>query len=100
MEHILRFAMGVQNISGTFSRNEGMLLPGYAESARYTGFNQDFTSPGLLFLIGHQNTDLFGNRVGDYAYDAASNGWLVQQPYLNQQYTESFTETFNCIFSI
>ena len=100
MEHILRFAMGVQNISGTFSRNEGMLLPGYAESARYTGFNQDFTSPGLLFLIGHQNTDLFGNRVGDYAFDAASNGWLVQQPFLNQQYTESFTETFNCRLNI
>ena len=95
LEHILRFAMGVQNISGSFSRNEGMMLPGYDYSARYSGFSPDFDAPGALFLLGHQNTDIWGNRTSDFALYAANKGWLVQQPYLNQQYTESFTENFN-----
>ena len=95
MKHILRFMMGVQNISGSYSRNEGMMLPGYAGTAAYGGFSQDLQSPGALFLIGHQNTDFYGNRTNDFAMDAAANGWLVQQPYLNQQYTESYTENFN-----
>lgn len=95
IEHILRFGMAVQNLSGSFSRNEGILLPGFANSPSYAGFDSNFDSPGSLFLIGHQNTDLFGNRVNDYARDAANKGWLVQQPYLNQMYTETFTENFN-----
>lgn len=95
LKHILRFMMGVQNISGSYSRNEGMMLPGYAGTAAYGGFSQDLQSPGALFLIGHQNTDFYGNRTSDFAMDAAANGWLVQQPYLNQQYTESYTENFN-----
>ncbi len=95
IEHILRFAMGLQSISGTFSRNEGIMLPGFAETSRYGGFDENLESPGLLFLIGHQNTDVFGDKNSDFAMDAAANGWLVQAPYLNQQYTESFTENFN-----
>ena len=95
IEHILRFAMGVQSISGSFSRNEGIMLPGFAQTSRYGGFDENLDSPGLLFLVGHQNTDVFGNKTSDFAVDAAENGWLVQQPYLNQQYTESFTENFN-----
>ena len=46
-------------------------------------------------MLGHQNTDIWGNRTSDFALYAANKGWLVQQPYLNQQYTESFTENFN-----
>jgi hypothetical protein len=100
LEHILRFMMGVQNISGTYSRNEGIMLPGYNGITRFSGFDSDFNAPGALFLLGHQNTDLMGNRVSDFAIDAANNGWLVQQPYLNQQYTESFTENFNIRLNI
>ncbi|PCJ81764.1 MAG: hypothetical protein COA49_04475 [Bacteroidetes bacterium] len=100
IEHILRFAMGIQNISGTFSRNEGILLPGYGRSSRWGGFDDDLQAPGLLFLVGHQNTDVFGNRTSDFAVNAAQQGWLVQQPYLNQQYTESFTENFNIRMNI
>jgi cell surface protein SprA len=95
IEHILRFMMGVQNISGTFSRNEGIMLPGYAEITKYSGFDSNFNAPGILFLLGHQNTDIFGNKSDDFGQRAADNGWLVQQPYLNSPYTESFSENFN-----
>ena len=47
--------------------------------------------------MGHQYTDLYGNGFGDgvFAQQAASNGWLVQRPNLNNQYTESYGENFN-----
>ena len=102
IEHILRFAMGLRNVSATYARNEGTLLPGYAEQANYGGFNRDFGAPGLPFLLGHQSTDLYGNGFGDgtFAQEAASNGWLVQQSNLNNQYTESYSENFNARASL
>jgi len=100
IEHILRFAMGIQSISGTFSRNEGILLPGYGQTSRWAGFDDALEAPGILFLVGHQNTDILGNRNSDFAMDAAQQGWLVQQPYLNQSYTETFTENFNVRMNI
>lgn len=97
VEHVLRFAMGLHTVSGTYARNEGTMLPGYNPQASFAGFNRNFTAPGLPFLIGHQNTDLYGNGFGDgaFAQQAASNGWLVQQANLNNQYTESYSENFN-----
>ncbi len=95
---VVRLLASIQNVSGTFSRNAGMLLPGYARKARYAGFEgfQDEFSPAYgLFLLGHQNTNLLGDQVDDFAVTAATNGWLVAQPYQNQQYTETFQETFN-----
>ncbi|MGY8942088.1 MAG: T9SS outer membrane translocon Sov/SprA, partial [Flavobacteriales bacterium] len=92
---IVRLIASVQNVSGTFSRNEGMILPGYDRRARYGGFGDSFLAPGAPFLLGHQNTNLLGERVGDFAGDAAASGWLVTQPFQNQQYTETFQETFN-----
>ena len=97
VEHVLRFAMGLHTVSGTYARNEGTMLPGYAQQASFAGFDRDFTAPGLPFLVGHQNTDLYGNGFGSgaFAQEAASNGWLVQQANLNNQYTESYSENFN-----
>ena len=97
LEHILRFLMGLHNVSATYARNEGSLLPGYAFKSRYAGFNNDFTAPGIPFLLGHQYTDVYGNGFGEatFAYQAAENGWLVVQPNLNNQYTESYSENFN-----
>lgn len=94
---IVRLMASIQNVSGTFSRNEGMLLPGYAKKARYAGFEDEFSTDLGLFLLGHQNTNILGDQIPgvDFAETAASNGWLVQQPYQNQQYTETFQETFN-----
>ena len=63
LEHILRFAMGLHNVSATYSRNEGTLLPGYAPRATQVGFDQGLDAPGLPFLLGHQQTDVFGNGL-------------------------------------
>ena len=92
---IVRLIMSVQNVSGSFTRNEGILLPGYAERARFVGMDEQLLAPGAAFVLGHQNTNWQGVKVNDFALDAAENGWLVAQPYQNQQYNETFQETFN-----
>ena len=38
-----------------------------------------------------------GNGFGEatFAYQAAQNGWLLEQPNLNNQYTETYSENIN-----
>ena len=94
---VLKAMMSVKSLNMSYSRNEGLLLPGLAvdRKARYAGFDEAFEAPGLPFLLGHQNTDLQGNRTGDYAVDAANQGWLSANPYQNQTYQENYTATLN-----
>lgn len=92
----LRFLMMIRNVTGTYTRNEGVLLPGYNQRTNVTGFDQQFEGPGVDFLVGGQNTDLWGNpNGGNVALDIANSGWLVQQPFLNNQYSETYSETWN-----
>lgn len=92
----LRFLMMVRNVSGTYTRNEGILLPGYDRRTNVVGFDQNFEGPGVDFLLGGQNTDVWGNaNGGNVALDIANSGWLVQQPFLNNQYSETYSETWN-----
>ncbi len=97
LSFVLKAMMSVKSLNMSYSRNEGILLPGLAvdRKARYAGFDETFESPGLPFLLGHQNTDLQGNRTGDYAVEAANNGWLTASPYQNQTYQENYTSNLN-----
>lgn len=96
LDATLRFLMMVRNVSGTYTRNEGILLPGYNRKTKIVGYDPEFNGPGLDYLIGGQNTDIWGNpNGGNYALQAADNGWLVQAPYLNNQYSETYSETWN-----
>jgi cell surface protein SprA len=93
---VLRLFMTVQNVTGNYTRNEGLLLPGYNKNTKIIGMDENFEGPGYGFIFGQQNTDLWGNETGDnFALGAAENGWLSRAPFLNQQYTETFSETWN-----
>ena len=94
---VLKAMMSVKSLNMSYSRNEGLLLPGLAvdRKARYAGFDEAFEAPGLPFLLGHQNTDLQGNRTGDYAVEAANNGWLSASPFQNQTYQENYSASLN-----
>jgi cell surface protein SprA len=91
----LRLIMSLRNVSGSYTRNEGILLPGYANGTQILGMDDNFEGPGVGFIMGQQNTDLLGNPTGNYAIEAAGKGWLVEQPFLNQQYSETYTENWN-----
>ncbi|MFM7309939.1 MAG: cell surface protein SprA, partial [Flavobacteriales bacterium] len=92
----LRFLMMIRNANFTYSRNEGMLLPGYANKTKIVGLDEQFDAPGIPFIVGQQNTDIWGNPTGNnFALDAASRDWLIRLPTLNTQYNETFSETWN-----
>lgn len=92
----LRFLMMLRNVSGTYTRTEGMSLPGYNRKTQAFGMDEKFEAPGYGFILGEQNTDVWGKPNGqNFAVDASKNDWLVQLPTLNTQYSETFTETWN-----
>lgn len=92
----LRFLMMLRGASGTYTRNEGMQLPGYNRKTRILGMDENFDGPGVGFLMGQQNTDVWGNPTGtNYAEDASRKGWLVALPSLNTMYAETYSETWN-----
>ena len=92
----LRFLMMVRNVSGSYTRNEGILLPGYNRQSKMIGMDDGFDGPGFGFIAGQQNTDIWGNPTGNnYAIDASNNGWIINLPTLNTQYNETYSETWN-----
>ncbi|MFM1932198.1 MAG: cell surface protein SprA, partial [Bacteroidota bacterium] len=94
-KEFLRLLMMVRNVSGSYSKNEGIMLPGYAQKTYLVGMDPQFSAPGLPFILGQQNTDVFGNPVDNFAVMAAEKGWLIQSPYLNNPYSETFSESWN-----
>lgn len=93
---VLRLMMSVRNVSGSYTRNEGILLPGFGRTTQFVGMDPQFEAPGLPFIFGHQNTDLLGNPTGNnFALDASSRGWMANSAFQNQPYSETYSETWN-----
>ncbi|MEZ5104687.1 MAG: cell surface protein SprA, partial [Draconibacterium sp.] len=95
-----RVLIGVQNISGTYSKTGGTVLPGYLpEPAMFGGGNYtpDHTfgisrngssfAPGLPFLLGWQDYN--------FAKRAAENGWITNDSTLNTPYVFTKSERIN-----
>jgi cell surface protein SprA len=98
-EYIIRGLMAVRNASFTYNSTDGTLLPGFRPESKYVGMDQSFVAPGLAFITGAQNVDIFGKDRGrNFAYEAAANGWLIDTTYskfLNAQHTLNHTQNFN-----
>lgn len=89
-----RLIMTVRNVSGTYSVNDGTMLPGYNQETRLLGFNSAFRAPTSGFVFGQQNRNIWGQENGvDIAQEAADNNWLVQNSRLNTQHTLSHNQT-------
>ncbi len=81
---LLRLVMSLRNINGTYTLTEGTLLPGFNKTPRLFGFDQDWQSPGLGFILGEQNPN--------YAKFASSNEWLTKNPNLTAPFTQNKNE--------
>ncbi|TNE56071.1 MAG: cell surface protein SprA [Bacteroidetes bacterium] len=91
-----RLVMSVRNVSGTYSINDGSLLPGYARETRYLGFSDGFSAPLSGFVFGKQPYDIYGRESGySIARTAAANGWLVKNPALNRQHTVTHSQNMS-----
>lgn len=90
VEYLARILMSVRTVSGSYSVNSTMALPGYKDSTRLLGFNKDFTAPGAGFLFGQQ--DGFGPNNVSYPEYAISKGWLVKTSSLFTPFTQGRAE--------
>ena len=91
-----RAVMSVRSVSGTYSLNDGTLLPGYNLETRYLGMPA--TPPSALtgFLFGQQTYDIYGKKTAyDFARTAADNGWLVKNQALNKQHTLTHSQNIS-----
>jgi len=76
----------IKNITGTYSRTEGIFMPGYLPSTNMFGYNFDANAPGWDFLFGSQR-DIRGRAV--------ANGWLTTDTLQNKLYIKTKKEDLN-----
>ena len=69
MDPIWLTLMSPKNISGTYTRNRGTLLPGYNQETEILGANPGFNAPGFNFISGIQDDN--------FAVNAADRGWIT-----------------------
>ena len=86
LDPILITLMSPKNISGTYTRTRGTLLPGYNQQTEIMGFNNGFTAPGFNFVAGMQEDD--------FATSAAERKWL-QPNSLMYNYNTTYAENYN-----
>ena len=90
-----RLAMTVRNVSGTYTINDGTMLPGINQESRVLGMNSSNTQLAG-FAFGRQGYNVWGNSNGySVATQATANNWLVQNEDLNKQFTTTHATTFN-----
>ncbi len=99
LDFTTRVLIGVQNISGTYSKSGGTVLPGYLPepvvfgAGNYTpdpsfGYTPGSSfAPGMPFLLGWQDIN--------FAQKAAQNGWVTNDSTLNMPYLFTKNERIN-----
>jgi cell surface protein SprA len=93
-----RALMSVQTVSGTYTLNDGMVLPGFNQEAQLFGVNGSILSDSRLrnFTLGQQERNLFGQRTGfDFAPYTAGRGFVVDTSALNSQHTIQHSQNYN-----
>lgn len=85
-----RLLMSVRTVSGTYSQNDGMLLPGFNEEAAFFGVSSRMLGDNKMrgFTIGNQQRNVFGQDNGfRFAPYAGERGFVVDTSGLNRQHT-------------
>ncbi|MEN7548722.1 cell surface protein SprA [Rapidithrix thailandica] len=85
---LTKTAMMVKNVSVSYSENNATTLPGFLPQPKLLGFDEQWDSPGLPFILGSQNLNIKNK--------AADNNWLAR----NEVQTLPIMQTTNKQFSI
>jgi cell surface protein SprA len=88
-DYTSKILMGVRNVSLSYTRGQGSLLPGYNPSVSFLGMERlgGNNAPGLPFILGFQDPD--------FPYLAIENGWLSKDSLLNSPFIMNNSSTFN-----
>jgi cell surface protein SprA len=100
LEELAKIVMSLKNVSGTFSTNDGILMPGFGNRTDILGLDENFRGQSWEFVAGgFQELDVFGRPTGlNYAETAYRNGWLVDSTnfgLINTQYAVTHSEKLN-----
>jgi cell surface protein SprA len=86
LDNTLKLMMSLKNVSGTYSRSEGIMLPGFKPEPTTLGMDWKNNAPGLGFVFGSQQ-DIRGNL--------ASQGLLSTDTLLNMASASRYNENLN-----
>ncbi len=84
---LARLLMSVRSINGTYTKNEGTVLPGFSNTPYLLGNDKEFAAPGWGFILGDQDANI--------RKEAGARGWLTKSTYQ----TDRFAQTQNTIIS-
>lgn len=83
---LIRAAMGVRNLSGTYTYNRGTLLPGFQPVPNLLGNTPGFNAPGLGFVFGDQT---------DIRPAAVQNRWLSSDTLQNNLFAQTSQRNYS-----
>lgn len=93
-EGFLRVAMGIRNVSATWSQNAGTFVPGYLPDTKIFGLSgvQKGAAPGFPFVVGHQDED--------FAWKAIRNDWITSDSSISNAFKLTNSTTYSYRISI
>jgi cell surface protein SprA len=79
LKALLRLAMSVRNITGTYTVSEGTILPGFTNTPYLFGMDKNWSQPGWGFVLGSQKVN--PSDYDDYLTKSTS----LTTPFSQQQ---------------
>jgi cell surface protein SprA len=80
---VLRLIMSLRNITGTYTINQGTILPGFTPDPYLFGLDKGWSAPGWGFVLGQQKSGFqkFASKE--------ENNWLSHSTKLTTPYTQN-----------
>lgn len=86
IDNSLKVMMMLKNVSASYSRSEGMLIPGFTSSPSILGNDMKNNAPGMEFIFGSQE---------DIRETLAQQGLLSTDSMLNLPFAKRYNENLN-----
>ncbi|HCW07325.1 MAG TPA: cell surface protein SprA [Cytophagales bacterium] len=84
---IMRLAMSLKSINGTYTVTEGTIMPGFNKSPHLLGLDQSWMAPGVGFVLGQQDPLIM--------HRAQQHGWITNNPNLTTPFSQTQSKTLN-----
>jgi cell surface protein SprA len=89
---IARAIVSIKSIGGTYSENNGTLLPGYNQNSNFLGMDQNTFAPGLGFVSGFQRAY---DANGNIRRELSARDLLVKNDSLNAPFVQTHVVNYS-----
>ncbi|MEO5600013.1 MAG: cell surface protein SprA [Cyclobacteriaceae bacterium] len=87
LKGFFRLLMSLRSINATYTLTEGTILPGFNQTPKFLGMDQDWKAPGWNFIVGDQDPNI--------RFKAAQNNWLTKSSALTLPFSQTRNEILN-----